>query len=167
MVFEERFDDEFGGESVADHAEAPFDSGVDWVASPVISPQPLSTVLVVDDDSTKLKLLADKVRQILGSDIGVIATGDLSVVISVLRNGVNAVLTDYELNEYTGRDVAELAIECGVPSNHILVATGNPNDARAVVPEGIEVFAVPDELDALSTALRSLGRRLRGFIGEA
>lgn len=169
----EEFDERFGGESIADE-EAPFDTGGVELTGPPRSSDfetgwtsPLATVLVVDDDPTKLKFLADKARKIFGNDIGVISTGNLYVVISMLRNGVSAVLTDYELGDFTGRDVSEFAIEQGVPASRILVATGNPESARAVVPEGVEVFGMPHELDALNAALRSLGRRLRGFIGEA
>lgn len=179
MVFED-FDDGFSEESVAD--EGPlfdledgeltgpprFSNSVDYGADPYPVPlRTLATVLVVDDNPIKLQLLVDRAHQILGNDIRVIATGDLSVVISTLRGGVSAVLTDYELGEFTGRDVAEFAIENGIPPNHILVATGNPEEARAVVPAGVEVFEVPHELDSLNAALRNLGRRLRGFIAEA
>mgnify|MGYP001576044317 CR=1 FL=1 len=165
------FDKGFEGESVADEG-APFDAGGEELTGPPRSLdfeiyRTLATVLVVDDDATKLAMLTKLVRKILGERIGIIALSQLDDVSGAIRNGVDAVLTDFELDEFTGRDVAELAIGRGVPASHILVATGNPEHAREVVPEGVEVFATPHQLEELKVALNGLGRRLLGFIGEA
>ncbi len=138
---------------------------------PAVAPtlgQARAKVLVVDDNPEKLMLLVAEVRQRLCADIGIIGTSNLQIVTLAIRSGVDGVITDFNLgSNFSGRDVAEFAMQHGVPASHILVATGQKEAALSALPQEIRAFEVPHEIMKFRVAITELNLHLRGAIGEA
>lgn len=136
------------------------DSSVDSIHRP-------ADLLLVDDNFGKLQCLAGLARRILGPEMSVLPTSDPETAIRAVRDGVRAIITDFNMGAFSGAEIVQLAMENGIPNSHILVATGEPDAARAVIPQEIKIFGLPDETERLKAALTEINLMLRGAIGEA
>lgn len=123
--------------------------------TPAVEPTPRRTVLLVEDNEAAGKGLA-KLLDAYGFDVRVAPDGSSALAVLVAGPPPDFLLTDLQLPDLDGRDVARRA-RALVPPLRVALITGwdLPSDSSEVARWGIDwVFAKPLDVRALVAKLR-------------
>lgn len=169
------FDDEFGGESVADE-EAPFDSGGEELTGPPrllnfishdFAPRELHRAMILDDNPVTAAQLRALSERLLPGWALEMFTDLPAATQALIRGRFCAVFTDFNLQRgRTSEPLVRNALAHGIPSSHVVVWTGNALDAQEVMPAGVSVHQKPD-VEALRGAFTMVRKLVEGRIGDA